>query len=276
MISYDEIFKILIKAYFEKFATVVTDYEIVNLPKKADVLIVELKEKFENKLTLFKYFKKYNGIEFKSFVDPFKMNEDEYRLGIYINGILLQEKEANKENSTFTLVSSRKPQKLFDDYKDNLKKIENGHYILESMGIIPIHILVIKELDLKNTEEIKLLKEFSVGEDRSQFIRLLVNNLKESRQEDFLQYALLMYEEEIFKIFNEEGLEMTVLEKNLNRLNKIFGYDKKLKEEGEYNKAIETAKNLLKENISIDIIGRVTGLKKDEIEKIKINLNANQ
>ena len=113
------------KNYFEPFATVITDYEIVNLPKKADILIIEMKEKFSNKLTLFKYFKKYNGIEFKSFADPFKMNEDEYRLGIYINGILLQEKESNKDNTTFTLITSRKPQKMFDVYRENIKGLMN-------------------------------------------------------------------------------------------------------------------------------------------------------
>ena len=38
--------------------------------------------------------------------------------------------------------------------------------------------------------------------------------------------------------------------------------------EGIKQKAIETAKNMLKENISIDIISRVTGLDIKEIEKL--------
>jgi len=50
MLGYDEIFKILVKNFFESFATVITDYEIVKLPKKADTLIIEMKEKFQDKL----------------------------------------------------------------------------------------------------------------------------------------------------------------------------------------------------------------------------------
>jgi len=40
------------------------------------------------------------------------------------------------------------------------------------------------------------------------------------------------------------------------------------KQKGIRENKIETAKNMLKENISIDIISKVTGLTKEEIEKL--------
>ena len=38
---------------------------------------------------------------------------------------------------------------------------------------------------------------------------------------------------------------------------------------GEKNKSIEIAKNMLKENIDIELISKVTGLNPEEIEKLK-------
>ena len=40
------------------------------------------------------------------------------------------------------------------------------------------------------------------------------------------------------------------------------------KAEGEKNKAIEIAKNMLKENFDIETIIKVTGLTKEEVEKL--------
>lgn len=64
--GYDEIFKIMIKHYFERFAKVITDYEIINLPKKADLLIIEVDKPITKHVKIFTYFKRFNIIEFNS------------------------------------------------------------------------------------------------------------------------------------------------------------------------------------------------------------------
>lgn len=43
------------------------------------------------------------------------------------------------------------------------------------------------------------------------------------------------------------------------------------KEEGRNERNLEVAKNLLKQNITIDIISKATGLTQEEIEKLKKN-----
>ena len=63
--GYDEAFKELMRYYFEPFAQVITDYEILNLPKRLDVLIIEADTSIKKHVKIFKYFKRYNIIEFK-------------------------------------------------------------------------------------------------------------------------------------------------------------------------------------------------------------------
>ena len=40
-IGYDELFKSVMKFYFGPFANVITDFEIIKLPKKVDLLVIE-------------------------------------------------------------------------------------------------------------------------------------------------------------------------------------------------------------------------------------------
>ena len=44
------------------------------------------------------------------------------------------------------------------------------------------------------------------------------------------------------------------------------------REEGRKENKLEIAKNMLKENMSIDIISRVTGLSEKEVEELKLEL----
>jgi len=50
-----------------------------------------------------------------------------------------------------------------------------------------------------------------------------------------------------------------------------YQYDKG-KAEGENNKAIEIALNLLRQNLSLDLISSATGLSHDELNKLKAKL----
>ena len=120
--GYDECFKILAKHFFEKFSKVITDYEIIKLPKKTDLLVIETDSPIHEHVKIFDYFKKFNIIEFKSPGDTFRPAEDLPKIFIYLGGILLNEKAATPQNTTFTLVSSHKPVKLLKCIKALYKK----------------------------------------------------------------------------------------------------------------------------------------------------------
>ena len=65
------------------------------------------------------------------------------------------------------------------------------------------------------------------------------------------------------------GLYDKELHEELLRNTELYNAEQKGIKQGIKEKAIEIAKALLKEKISIDIISRTTGLKKEEIEKLK-------
>ena len=66
-IGFDEIFKNMMADYFKPFAKVITNYEILALPKTTDLLIIEADMPISENVKLFTYFKKFNIIEFKYF-----------------------------------------------------------------------------------------------------------------------------------------------------------------------------------------------------------------
>ena len=276
--NFDEIFKTLMKDYFEQFAVVITDYEITKLPKTTDLLIIEIEENFRNNLKFYDYFKKYNGIEFKSPADSFKIGIDDYKLGFYLNGILLQEKEANTENTTFTVVASKKPIKFFKKYKDKIKKVKNGLYIIDGIAVIPIYFAIIKEIPLIFEEEYKILKEFSVGKDRIDYFKLLVKNI-DKFDDKYIQIAISLYGEEFYKILKEAGY-MTLVQRNIFRVAELTGLkdslidegkkegikegEKKGKKEGKK----EAAKGMKENGINVNLISKITGLTIEEINKL--------
>ena len=65
------------------------------------------------------------------------------------------------------------------------------------------------------------------------------------------------------------GLYDKELHEELLRNTELYNAEQKGIKQGIKENKLETAKALLKEKISIDIISRTTGLKKEEIEKLK-------
>ena len=59
-------------------------------------------------------------------------------------------------------------------------------------------------------------------------------------------------------------------DKYIRDQNQLKSYGRRLgKEEGKKEKTIEIAKNMLNENINIELIMKITGLSKEEIENLK-------
>jgi len=277
--NYDESFKILMTDYFSKFAKVITDYEIIDLPKRVDILIIEVNQPIEQYVELFKYFKRYNIIEFKSERNRFKSDEDLYKLGIYIGGVLLKESEANPKNTTFTIVSSLKPARFLKQY--NAEQIRQGLYIIEDISIVPIHVVVTEEIELSLEKELGYIKGFTSKKDRFNYIRSLVQSNKSLKNIDILlRNVMIHYAEEFKKIIYEEGI-MTTTEKNVRKLIKTFGLDKELinfgkqqgLQQGLKSGRIEALENIaikaLSKGMAIEEISEITGLSIEQIKKLK-------
>ena len=197
--GYDESFKILARHFFERFSKVITDYEIIKLPKKTDVLVVEADSPINTYVKIFDYFKKFNIIEFKSPKDRFSIKEDLPKLFIYIGGIMLNEKAATTTNTTFTLVCSHKPDKLFQIYKSAVQKLKNGVYLIQRIIEVPVYIILVNEVQGELDRELALLKEFTTGQERREYIRAVLLQVITGNKElaDYLHFAFCLYKDEI-------------------------------------------------------------------------------
>ena len=125
---------------------------------------------FPEYVRIFAYFKKFNIIEFKSVHDPFRIDVDLPKILIYIGGLLLNENAANLENTTFTILSSRKPEKLFKTYEKHIQKVKNSIYLIKGIVQVPVHVVLANEVEGILDKELALIKEFSTGIKRVRFI----------------------------------------------------------------------------------------------------------
>jgi hypothetical protein len=213
-----------------------------------------------------KYFKRFNIIEFKSENDKFDLNKDLYKLGIYLNGTLFSENDSNIDNSTFTLVSSRRLSKLLKTFK--AEKIREGLYIITNISIIPIHIIIISELENNLIKEITALKELTLRKDRKKFLKDLIYkfNANPIQYKKYIEIASSNYFNEYKKIQEEIGeLNMTYIEKNLWAGMKFFKIDEKLYSEGMEKGIIEGFEKGKLEGIEK---GKLEGIEKGKLEGI--------
>jgi hypothetical protein len=282
---FDEAFKELMKDYFEPFARVITDYELLDMPKRVDLLIIEINEPISDYVKIFTYFKRFNIIEFKSEKDRFVFKPDLYNIGIYINGVILKEIQADYTNSSFTLVSTLKPTKLLKYFQAN--EIEKGLYKIENLSITPIHVVVIEEIDKEYEKDITILKEFTSKKDRYEYLGWQIKNINENKNEfdKLFNLSLELYTNDIINIYEREGLNMTQSLKNIEKLAEWSGLKRKYRKEGKnyglrkgiergMEKAfLETIKNALLLGVPEDVITKMTGFDIEKINEIRNNIN---
>jgi hypothetical protein len=230
----NEVFKNKIKVHFEKFAIVKTEVEILRLPRRMDLLVIEADTPIKEHVSLFQYFKKFNIIEFKSEAD--ELNLYGYlKMGYYLHAFLLREEGAFPKNTTLTLVSTFKPKIPVD--RISWMEIRKGLYLVKGLGIVDLHIVVIDELSRRNTEEYNWLKTFVSKKNRKNvIIEAFIKGSEEDREE-----LLLLYKEEIEQILKELGIDMiSALKKEAYKIAKEFGID------AEYKKLIQIEKYRVK------------------------------
>lgn len=219
----------------------------MKLPKKADILIIEMHEKLNDRLEIFNCFDEYNIIEFKSSSDKFVTGEDDLKISFYINGVLLQEECANESNTTFTLVTSGKPEAFLTKYKDKITKLKPGFYRLDDIALISVYILVIKELEGDFNEEYKLLKEFSTGKDLTKFIEQFLKNYDKinSKDKSIFDVLLSLYGMDVIKLMKELGMHSNLIETNINYVVEELGLKEKYKQEFKDEIRLEEAQFIL-------------------------------
>lgn len=180
---------------------------------------------------------------------------------------------------TFTLISSRKPIKLLKMFKKSTQKIQNGVYFITDVLHIPVYVVVPNEVCYRKggcelDEELALLKAFSTGKERERFLREALRRYFQGEElySSHLFYAFSLYRDEVVKIAEEEGLNMTLMEKNmlawvddLNLREKILAEGRK---EWMAEKAREDARKMVKKGLELGLIMEFTGLSEEEIKRI--------
>ena len=156
---------------------------------------------------------------------------------------------------------------------------ENGEYLTEKIKIINIYLPNIRK-KYYNKEELNELDKVMLvlnEEDNNNLSKLykgekvMEDYVKDAKRASISDDIVGLYDKEL----HEELLRNTELynaeQKGIKQGKKDGikeGKEKGIKE-GIKQKAIETAKNMLKDNLSVDMISKYTGLDIKEIEKLK-------
>ncbi|MCI8832813.1 MAG: Rpn family recombination-promoting nuclease/putative transposase [Clostridia bacterium] len=138
-----------------------------------------------------------------------------------------------------------------------------------------------KNLEFCIIELPKYERYINKNKELSKWVKFIRNPEEISMEDMNNNEALRKAKEELNRISDDEREEELAFQRLIYKMDieatEALGYDKGLKvgleegrQEGEKNKAIKIAKNLLKQNISIEIIIECTGLTKEEIEKLKL------
>ncbi len=131
-----------------------------------------------------------------------------------------------------------------------------------------MHWIVIQELPETFDTEYKWLMEFSVGEKRKKFLKKLLTNLQGDENNDLVKFAMPLYTDEIVEIMKNEGITMTMVEKNIFKWADQLGILEKAKNDGIENTKLETAKKMIDEGMDNKLISKITGLSVDEIKNV--------
>jgi hypothetical protein len=284
ILKYDEFFKITTKNFFEILkCNVITEFEIINLPKKVDIIII--KNPNSKKLQLFKYFKNYNIISFKSEKDK-PTSKDFYDLFIYLMGFCNLEKLANLNNTTITLIASHLPKSFLKLFQHNLIPIKKGLWKLEQK-LFHIYFIEINQLDSKDYE-VEYLYIFGNKEKLTTGSHNIHNLIKNKKMLEFLKKMYFIRYSNFEKEIPEDFPMPKVYEADITELVKPH-YEKGLQEglqqglkeglqkglqegklEGKLEAKIETAKKMKKKGYSIKDICEITGVSKKDLKKYKI------
>ena len=139
---------------------------------------------------------------------------------------------------------------------------ENGEYLTEKIKIINIYLPNIRK-KYYNKEELNELDKVMLvlnEEDNNNLSKLYKG---EKVMEDYVKDAKrASISDDVVGLYDKE------LHEELLRNTELYNAEQKGIKQGIKEKAIETAKSMLKDNLSIDMISKYTGLSKKEINEL--------
>ena len=157
IITADEFFKRRFKRLMSYLGYLVeSERELYQRPKRLDVLVTKQPNSKAQLLHIFHYFQQFNLIAYKSFNDRYSYDDVLNLIGD-MTFFLRNTKEAQKENTTATLILSQRPVRLLKEYAGNdIDILEKGHYVFD-VRVFKLHTLNIEEIDLKGVDGTFLL-----------------------------------------------------------------------------------------------------------------------
>ena len=126
--------------------------------------------------------------------------------------------------------------------------------------------MLIDEVDGELDRELALLKEFTPGQERREYIRAVLLQVITGNKElaDYLHFAFSLYKDEIKEIARREKISMTLIEKNIRAWNEELGLKDEYIKEGEIRFICKMKAN----GFTLDEISKATGYSKDQIRKL--------
>ena len=145
-------------------------------------------------------------------------------------------------------------------YKFEMREQETGELECEKLESYHIDLEYLKNNCYNESNELEQLLQLFIIEDEDKLDKLRRNkNMKKAINE----LEKISSDERILGLYDAEKVARKTLNTQLKSA-KLDGI-----EEGEKSKQIEIAKNLLKMNLTVQEISEATGLKVEEIEKLK-------
>ncbi|MCB1191665.1 MAG: hypothetical protein KDK90_14575 [Leptospiraceae bacterium] len=154
-------------------------------------------------------------------------------------------------NTTFTLVSTHKPMVLFKKFQP--MEVKKGLYRISGMSIIDVNLVINEELEQSFEKDYRILKTFTGKKDRESVILKAL----ESETDESLEDLFILYGEEIGKILEMLGKDMTAVQERVLELADKFGIKEKISQEA-FEKGLE--KGLRREHKRTAIRLRKSGM----------------
>lgn len=138
---------------------------------------------------------------------------------------------------------------------------------------VPVYVVLANEVKGTLDKELAFIKEFSTGRVRIHFIEEVLHEVLKGNQSlaKYLYFAFSLYRGDVSKIIEKEGVNMTIVEKNIIEWADELGLKDKYIKEGDKNRQLSVAKKMLKKGFSIEDIMDATELSREEVLKLQEN-----
>ncbi len=280
IITFDEFFKSSSKSFFEKQGfRVETEVEIFKLPKRLDVLVVKNPHtSIPDDFTLFRYWKEYNLLSFKSEPDTLKIS-DIWDSFIYFYGFLNRTQDASLGNTTISLLVNSHPRGFLKKHSSFCKQLEVGVWEIDS-NFCKVYLVELHKIDFRGLDRI-YLGNFATDKAFLDLLLKTETTPKDSQESKWIDSIQNIIQDRIAAFEKDPEIRRkfmaTVYEADITDLVKPHLDKAELRGEqkgkiegklvGKLEGKLETAHKMAEEGFSLDQIVRITGLTKEQVQE---------